>query len=193
MSLVPTQAETSPEASVDTITFGKPTGSDRMAAAPIVVLAEPPAARTPSILESEEFLDDESRAVAHDRHRMAPILLFDELLQRRASRLGNGLAWSVRLEGRRLEHPRVDNPGAVSLLLDRITQVPHLLTLGVEAPDYRYRDAHGFFRGLAAIGDRAIYHLHPVSEKGSSARMRTHRASPCPGHGRLRGTGVLDC
>ena len=41
----------------------------------------------------------------------------------------------------------------------------------VEAPDYRYRDAHGLSRGLAAIGSRAIYHLRPVREKGSSAWM----------------------
>ena len=49
MSLVSTNGETSPEARVDTMTLGTPTGSARIAVVPIVVLADPPAASTPAM------------------------------------------------------------------------------------------------------------------------------------------------
>ena len=47
MSLSPTKARTSPEASVLTMTLGTPIGSCRMAAVPMVVPAEPPSPSTP--------------------------------------------------------------------------------------------------------------------------------------------------
>ena len=48
-SLSPTNARTSPEASVLSMTFGTPKGRARMAAVPMVVPAEPPMDSTPSI------------------------------------------------------------------------------------------------------------------------------------------------
>ena len=48
MSTAPTYGDTSPEATVETISFGSPIGSARMAAVAIVVLPDPPAASTPS-------------------------------------------------------------------------------------------------------------------------------------------------
>jgi D-alanyl-D-alanine carboxypeptidase/D-alanyl-D-alanine-endopeptidase (penicillin-binding protein 4) len=48
--LSPTHGRTCPDASVETITFGTPIGSARIAAVPIVVPAEPPIARTPATL-----------------------------------------------------------------------------------------------------------------------------------------------
>jgi hypothetical protein len=47
MSLIPTYGRVSPEASVETMTFGKPTGNARMADVPMVVPAEPPIEMTP--------------------------------------------------------------------------------------------------------------------------------------------------
>ena len=47
-SLAPTIGRVSPAAIVETISFGTPTGSARMASAAIEVLPEPPAASTPS-------------------------------------------------------------------------------------------------------------------------------------------------
>ena len=48
MSTAPTYGATSPDAMVETISFGRPIGSARIAAVAIVVLPEPPAASTPS-------------------------------------------------------------------------------------------------------------------------------------------------
>ena len=54
MSFVPTNGRVSPDASVETISFGKPAGSDRIAVVPMVVPAEPPREIRPWILPSSK-------------------------------------------------------------------------------------------------------------------------------------------
>ena len=74
MSLAPTIGRVSPAAIVETISFGTPTGSARMASAAIEVLPEPPAASTPSQRPSAyRRRDDRGRAARHREHGLAAV------------------------------------------------------------------------------------------------------------------------
>ena len=109
MSLSPTNARTSPEASVLSITLGTPSGRRRMAAVPIEVPARPPdAEHTGHPALGMMFGDQAGRPGGRGRHGFTPIAATADGGERRSRRGKHGVPRNVRLHRRLADAAGVD-------------------------------------------------------------------------------------
>ncbi len=131
-SVAPTYGRVSPEASVETISFGTPTGRPRIACAAIDELPEPPTERMPSSRPSackRRTISAAPRPIASTAAPRSPA-------SRSAADVGPGGGRDLLLAHvglrQRLEHARVDQHDVHALLAQPRAQVVVLLALRVE-------------------------------------------------------------
>ena len=129
----------SPEAIVETISFGTPTGSARIACVAIAVPPEPPSARIPSSRPSSCSRSTASSApIRHRLHGRAPVAV-----------LGAGQR-DVGLD-ERLLHARVDEQHVDAVLAQPVAQVRVLVALGVERAE---EDDRGHYAASTRVTPR---------------------------------------
>ena len=142
----------SPEAIVETISFGTPTGSARIAAVAIAVFPDPPAARTPWQRPSSNSRRTTTGAAAHIASTAGPrSVSAGEVEPARGGQLlartsGSHARWPLRAD---VDERATATPG----LAEPVAEERELLPLGVERAD---EDDGRRTRGvrLAAVGSR---------------------------------------
>ena len=145
MSAPPTYLATSPAATVDTISFGMPTGSTRMPAVASVVPPEPPAEMTPPMRGSRSIQRAKASAIAATEPPRSSDMTADAP---RACMPATCMAGTSALDG----FPEVDRSTVRTGNAQRLQPIgdeAQFLALGVEGAD----DQHGSSDALGE-GDR---------------------------------------
>ena len=136
MSMAPTYGRVSPDATVDTTSFGTPTGSCCIAWVTSEVPPVPPMPTMPSSRPSAvQPLDDLGRAPAHRLDRRPAVPGGHELPDLGSGRLRDLLPRDIGIRCRLPEHPRVDEDHVDPVLPQAIAEECVLRPLGVQGAD----------------------------------------------------------
>ena len=166
----------SPEAAVETISFGTPIGSRCIACVASAVPPVPPSApiaSKPAL--GMEPQHDLRRAAGHRLDRRAPVARVRERLDVRACRGRHLLAGHVGLGERLAEDARVDQQHIHPALADAVAEVGVLLALRVQRPDQEDR------RAPLRRSPRQACHRKLGSAFGSPADVEFRRPLPTVG------------
>ncbi len=175
-STVPTYGLVSPDATVETISFGTPTGSARIAFVAIVVPPVPPSAadRVDSAF-GVESPHDLRRAAGHRLDRRGPIASVGERLHVRPRRRGDLLAGDVGLGEGLAQDARVDEQHVHAVLPDAVAQERVLVTLRVQRADQD--DGRTSLTCLA----RRRSHRYAVRPRSGRHSMTREQPATCAG------------
>ena len=133
MSLTSTYGAVLPEAIVETMTFGTPTGSVRIAAVIIVVPPPPPRPSTPSKRCLRVPHGQQRRgATLHRVHCRAAVATRSQRREIDAASAGHVVCRDIGSDLWCAEHTEVDQQCAVTTRLDGVADEPVFVALGVE-------------------------------------------------------------
>ena len=178
-SLTSTYGAVLPEAIVETMTFGTPTGSVRIAAATIVVPPPPPRPRTPSKRPSRVPRGQQGTcATLHRVHRVPAIASGAQRREIAAAGARHVVCGDIGTDGGIAKHADVDQQRAMAARLNAVTDERVLVPLGVERAEQEDGARRHERKDLQGSSDDSSTSAGPSKMAGERIARNTSVSSP---------------